>query len=376
MTTIPTRVAGDTGVLADQNALAAMYDNPAANWAQGNATYVPLNADSVIFGNVLFRGAAATGSAADFGGAIAAGGAGGTFYRAPMSLTATGGTNGARGDSIASDTANGSGATSFNGFYENSTGGAAFTDKGSLNSYVAFMTLSPYSGGGSVYGEVGAFVAAVTNNRAGGRAEAFEAAVNSGAAGAGIEGRNSGFLAVMSEFAAIANYWRRGFWAASQGDHVSGDAYYADGSGGWTNFLNFIAPGGGSALKANSSGTFAWGDGTNPTDVSLGRTGAAVLGLTGNLQATVDVTARQGGNATSIGQQGPSGEAGIAMLDAVIYRSGAATMQIGSTAGQKIITGFAGGSIGFYGHAAVAQPAAPVTLADVIAVIRGCGLSA
>lgn len=32
--------------------------------------------------------------------------------------------------------------------------------------------------------------------------------------------------------------------------------------------------------------------------------------------------------------------------------------------------------IGFYGHATVAQPAAPVTLADVIAVIRGCGLSA
>lgn len=32
--------------------------------------------------------------------------------------------------------------------------------------------------------------------------------------------------------------------------------------------------------------------------------------------------------------------------------------------------------VGFYGHATVAQPAAPVTLADVIAIIRGCGLSA
>jgi hypothetical protein len=31
--------------------------------------------------------------------------------------------------------------------------------------------------------------------------------------------------------------------------------------------------------------------------------------------------------------------------------------------------------IGFYGHTPVAQPVAPVTLADVIAVIRGCGLS-
>ncbi|GEM_PF-4734144 len=32
--------------------------------------------------------------------------------------------------------------------------------------------------------------------------------------------------------------------------------------------------------------------------------------------------------------------------------------------------------LGFYGHATVAQPAAPVLLADVIAIIRGCGLSA
>lgn len=58
-----------------------------------------------------------------------------------------------------------------------------------------------------------------------------------------------------------------------------------------------------------------------------------------------------------------------------------------------LVAGFAGGSgrlagifarqfqadatgVGFYNHATVAQPAAPVTLADVIAIIRGCGLSA
>lgn len=35
-----------------------------------------------------------------------------------------------------------------------------------------------------------------------------------------------------------------------------------------------------------------------------------------------------------------------------------------------------GGNVGFYGHATVAQPAAPVTLADVIAIIRGNGMSA
>jgi len=34
------------------------------------------------------------------------------------------------------------------------------------------------------------------------------------------------------------------------------------------------------------------------------------------------------------------------------------------------------GGVGFYNHAVPTQPAAPVTLADVIAVIRGCGLSA
>jgi hypothetical protein len=35
-----------------------------------------------------------------------------------------------------------------------------------------------------------------------------------------------------------------------------------------------------------------------------------------------------------------------------------------------------GSTLGFYAHTAVVQPAAPVTLADVIAIIRGCGLSA
>jgi hypothetical protein len=43
------------------------------------------------------------------------------------------------------------------------------------------------------------------------------------------------------------------------------------------------------------------------------------------------------------------------------------------------ISGFlkhAGTMLGFYNHAAVVQPAAPVTLDDVIAIIRGCGLSA
>jgi hypothetical protein len=42
--------------------------------------------------------------------------------------------------------------------------------------------------------------------------------------------------------------------------------------------------------------------------------------------------------------------------------------------GTSIVMGPA--AIGFYGHTPVVQPAAPVTLADVIAIIRGCGLSA
>ena len=60
----------------------------------------------------------------------------------------------------------------------------------------------------------------------------------------------------------------------------------------------------------------------------------------------------------------------------------ASSIVVTLTSGPKIIYISAGGSgatsgkLGFYGHAPVAQPAAPVTLADVIAIIRGVGLSA
>jgi hypothetical protein len=185
-------------------------------------------------GTHLFRGVRSDGAVADFAGTIDAAGAAGSKYLCPLVITAIGGTNGVRGDSIVSDTANGVGATSFNGYYASTV----FADKGSLNLYVAFGTLSAYSGGGSVYAELAAFVGSMINNRTGALVEGFEAAVNSGSVGSPVQGRNSGFTAVMNEFNTTLTYWSRGFWAASGGSQLAGDALYVGGAGGWRNFLH------------------------------------------------------------------------------------------------------------------------------------------
>jgi len=63
--------------------------------------------------------------------------------------------------------------------------------------------------------------------------------------------------------------------------------------------------------------------------------------------------------------------AALRALDSAAYR----LLKLQDVAGD-LGFGNAAGKIGFYGHAAVAQPVAPVTLADVIAIIRGNGLSA
>jgi hypothetical protein len=57
-----------------------------------------------------------------------------------------------------------------------------------------------------------------------------------------------------------------------------------------------------------------------------------------------------------------------------IAGGGVSTTRLGAAGVVRMLMDATG--IGFYNHATVAQPAAPVTLADVIAVIRGCGLSA
>jgi hypothetical protein len=58
-------------------------------------------------------------------------------------------------------------------------------------------------------------------------------------------------------------------------------------------------------------------------------------------------------------------------VDTVAYR----TIKLNDLGG-NVVLGATTSALGLYGHAPVAQPAAPVTLADVIAIIRGCGLSA
>jgi len=103
-----------------------------------------------------------------------------------------------------------------------------------------------------------------------------------------------------------------------------------------------------------------------------------------------------GGSATVIGGVNPGGYTlavrGGFLVDRVAVGDGNFYFDLGSAVqftfrGTTIVgsggftvtagpTSLAGTTFGLYGHAPVAQPAAPVTLADVIAVIRGCGLSA
>ncbi|HEV2036898.1 MAG TPA: hypothetical protein VGU71_22330 [Candidatus Dormibacteraeota bacterium] len=65
-----------------------------------------------------------------------------------------------------------------------------------------------------------------------------------------------------------------------------------------------------------------------------------------------------------------------ANADLIIRNQGTGAVRIRPNDNAANDHSFGVNALGFYGHAAVAQPAAPATLADVIAIIRGCGLSA
>jgi hypothetical protein len=70
--------------------------------------------------------------------------------------------------------------------------------------------------------------------------------------------------------------------------------------------------------------------------------------------------------------------------DRLLFTKGASgALQFNASNGTAALTIASGGGttinsdhIGFYGHSAVVQAAVPATLADVIAVLRGCGLTA
>lgn len=170
------------------------------------------------------------GTALDYTGGVDAANAAGTLYRASAGLSAVNGINDpTRGDSVASDAANGAGASFFSGHYVNF---GTFTSKGSLQGHAVYGTL----GANASYGEAAGFVCSLTGARAGGLIEGVEATVVDGS---GSQARAACFVGVMKEDNASITHWARGIWMSSQGTNPAGDAYYADGAAGWTNFLNF-----------------------------------------------------------------------------------------------------------------------------------------
>jgi hypothetical protein len=116
-----------------------------------------------------------------------------------------------------------------------------------------------------------------------------------------------------------------------------------------------------SAVVANPGQNYTVGD--ELVDAAGGQWTAATLGASNGL-ATVSrlnpgfPTACPGAGASVAGGTGTS-----------------ATLTITCTASGNVTLGGATDKIGFYGHTPVAQPVAPVTLADVIALLRGNGLS-
>lgn len=128
------------------------------------------------------------------------------------------------------------------------------------------------------------------------------------------------------------------------------------------------------AVQIRGDGQIQWGlGGASALDTTLKRSGIGILNVNGGFQvgtsgsSTTVIGEPSGSNQYALGQGvGPASQYGLQFGngDAILYRAAAAQLITNS-------------GVGFFSHAAPSsQPAAPVTLADVIAIIRGCGLSA
>lgn len=170
---------------------------------------------------------------------------GGTVLRVGVSIAMANGTNGIRGDSIASDTPNIGGHSSFVHFQSVGT----FADRGSHIGYLSAFTHAP-SGIGA-YAEQAGFVSQIQHQRLGGVSEGYESAIY---IGVGQQGRIMGYTAVISESNAVITYWDRAFFATSVGAQKGGDAFYANGIGGWNNFMVGLHTDGTQRFRVDSTG--------------------------------------------------------------------------------------------------------------------------
>ncbi len=215
-----------------------------------------VNGDYAFVWNELQTFAKPVGTAALFNGNLDGANLGGFHFRVATSLFCANGTNGPRGDSIVIDTPSGDGATFYAANVVNAHDAGAFATKGSYSAFQFTGTHEAEASG--AYGELAGFTTQVQQKRTGGLTEGFEAAIF---VHAGRPGRVMGFTSVISETNATLPYWDRAFMATSIGPESAGDAYFANGTGGWDNFVNFLHTDGTQRLRIDPTGKLHIGAG-------------------------------------------------------------------------------------------------------------------
>lgn len=236
---------------------ASTFDATRWNQTPGSATFAARATTNTFTKGQTFAGVSAgqdapyTGVAADFSGGVGDTTPNGGYYnRMSAAVTFSGGTNGARGDNVASATANSTGATFFAADFIGVEAGG-FVGRGSAQGYYFRGILGDRAD--HAYGEFGGVLSDMTNNRPGALAEAAEFTLR-----ANTQAKNVGVTIGLLDnvgVTGLAGYnWSRGLWINSGGGQVAGDGLYVAGSAGWTNFAQFLAPDGANRWRVDNTG--------------------------------------------------------------------------------------------------------------------------
>jgi hypothetical protein len=305
--------------------VAQLQARPGHPTVAGAPAEVGASPDGIYDGNLEVKGrlraAAGTGIAFNADGNLdGRGGADPNPYRVGLGVQAVNGSNGPRGNSILSDTANSAGASFFAPFYLNSD----FRTTGSLTGYTAYMDVNRTSEGDQ-YGEAMPFYGNVVTNRAG--------VLTSGAelqntVTAGSPARATGANVIVREHNPLSAYgdrlrgtaWAstgsRGVDVISGGSQPVGVGLNLRGEGGYARAISLDTGGmvpfavggdgqvaltnrGGAAtvlrtavsgdwqarLALRANGSLVWGDGRAPGLLSLDRLGKKTLHTNGRLVA-------------------------------------------------------------------------------------------
>jgi hypothetical protein len=242
-------------------------------------------------------------------------------YRVGLGVGAVNGSNGPRGDSVLTDTANGAGASFFAPYYLQSN----FRTTGSLTGYTAYLDVDETAKGGQ-YGEAMPFYGGVVTRRLGALTSGaelqntVEAGSPARATGANVIVRENNPLSAYADKlrgTAWATTGSRGVDVISQGSHPVGVGVLLRGGAGYERAIA-LQSGGGSTpfsvggdgqvalaghagtdtvlrtlvdgegqprLMVRADGRLVWGDGRVPRALTLERNGANTLRTNGRLIA-------------------------------------------------------------------------------------------